>query len=64
MLRLIYVTLAVAIIAFAVMVADPRPSPSGIPAALFAAWLSLCVYSFLGFLKVIRSFRKLDRRRR
>lgn len=63
MLSTTYLTFAVAIAAFGLTVVNPTPPASGVGSVLLAAWLSTFGLSFLGFLKVIRSFRKLDRRR-
>jgi hypothetical protein len=63
MLRTTYLTLSVAVPAFALMVMNPRPVAEGLGAMAMAAWLALFFYSVLCFLKVIRSFRKLERTR-
>lgn len=63
MLRTTYLTLVVAIMAFGLTVVNPAPPPGGLPAVAFSIWLSLAMMSFIGFCKVIRSFRKLDRTR-
>lgn len=63
MLRVTYLTLCVAVPAFGLMVVNPRPSAGGLSAIAMAAWLALFVYSVLCFLKVVRSFRKLERTR-
>lgn len=64
MLRTTYLTLAVAIPAFALTVVNPAPPATGIGSLAMAAWLALFLYSVLCFLKIIRSFRKLERTRR
>lgn len=61
MLRITYLTLAVAIVAFGLTVLNPKPLSTSYSVVGLSAWLSLSLFSFLGFLKVIRSFRKLDR---
>jgi hypothetical protein len=63
MLRTTHLTLLVAVPAFGLMVVNPNPAPGGLAAFAMAAWLALFVYSILCFLKVIRTFRKLERTR-
>jgi len=64
MLRTTYLTLAVAVPAFGLTVINPTPPANGLGAVAMAGWLALFLYSVLCFLKVIRSFRKLERTRK
>ncbi|WP_298090054.1 hypothetical protein [uncultured Sphingomonas sp.] len=61
MLRITWVTLLVALVAFALTVVNPKPTSGGYLTIFLAGWVSLSFYSFLGFIKVVRTFRKLDR---
>lgn len=61
MLVTVYLTFAVSIAALGLMVVNPSPPVNGFPAGMLAAWIAVTVYSFLRFLKVIRTFRMLDR---
>ena len=61
MLRTVYLTFAIAVATLALMVWNPLPVATGVMPILLAAWVAISVYSFLRFLKCVRSFRKLDR---
>jgi len=61
MLRTTYLTLFVALISLVLMVWNPVPVADGGTGAALLGWVVLSVYSFLCFLKCIRTFRKLDR---
>lgn len=64
MLFSIYLTLGAAIGAFVLTVTNPAPGRSLVVGLLLIGWLSLTAYTLFRFLKVIRSFRKLERTRK
>jgi cation transporter-like permease len=64
MLASTYLTLVSALGAFILTVTNPAPGRSLVLSCLLIGWLSLTAYTLFRFMKVIRSFRKLERTRK